>query len=146
MYERLVEHGFLSAETDMAMDQNERFHGLSAWRIESYHEMKKANPNASSDEFTEYIEAFNRFQESLKKFAEESLRAKVDNVCQILIRVLSRSLDFFIKKANVLKKGKQRMEKMLYTLIQEEQEVHSKYQSQPGWDGQRYSGRTDCQV
>ena len=124
VYERLVKHGHLSAETGVTMDQNERFHGLSAWRIQRYHEMKKENPDASSDEFTEYIEAFDRFQESLKKFAEESLRAKVEHVCQILIRVLSRCLDFFIQKANVLKKGKKLMMKTLETLLQEEEVVH----------------------
>ena len=124
VYDRLVKHGFLSAKIGVAMDQNDRFHGLSAWRIQRYHEMKKANPNAASDEFTEYIEAFDRFQESLKTFAEESLRARVEQVCQILIRVLSRCLDFFIQKANVLKKGKKLMLKTLETLLQEEREVH----------------------
>ncbi len=124
VYERLVKHGFLSAGTGVDMDQNERFHGLSAWRIQRNHEMKKKNPNASSDDFTGYIEAFDRFQESLKKFAEESLRARVEHVCQILIRVLSRCLDFFIQKANVLKNGKELMQKTLHTLLEEESEVH----------------------
>ncbi|KAL9965129.1 hypothetical protein ACROYT_G028884 [Oculina patagonica] len=124
VYERLVKHGFLSAENGVDMDQNERFHGLSAWRIQTYNEMKKKNPNASSDDFSGYTEAFDRFQESLKKFAEESLRARVEQVCQILIRVLSRCLDFFIQTANVLKKGKKLMEKTLQTLLQEEREVH----------------------
>ena len=125
VYERLVKHGFLSEEPGVSMDENERFHGLSAWRIQRYHEMKKKNPNASSDEFTGYVEAFDRFQTSLQKFAEESLRARVEQVCQILIRVLSRCLDFFIQKANVLKKSKKVMEKTLETLLQEEQEIHS---------------------
>ena len=124
VYDRLVKHGFLSAKIGVAMDQNDRFHGLSAWRIQRYHEMKKVNPNAASDEFTGYIEAFDRFQESLKTFAEESLRARVEQVCQILIRVSSRCLDFFIQKANVLKKGKKLMLKTLETLLQEEREVH----------------------
>ena len=124
VYERLVKYGFLSAEPGVTMDENERFHGLSAWRIQRYNEMKERNPKASSDEFTEYIEAFKRFQDSLKKFAEESLRARVEYVCQILIRVLSRCLDFFIQKANVLKKSTKVMMKTLQTLLQEEQEVH----------------------
>ena len=124
VYERLVKYGHLSAEPGVTMDGNERFHGLSAWRIQRYKEMKERNPNASSDEFTEYIEAFKRFQDSLKKFAEECLRARIEHVCQILIRVLSRCLDFFIQKANVLKKGKKLMMKTLQTLLHEEQEVH----------------------
>ncbi len=123
VYERLIKHGFLSAKTVVDMDQNERFHGLSAWRIQRYNEMKK-NPDASSDDFTGYIEAFDRFQESLKKFAEESLRARVEHVCQILIRVLSRCLDFFIQKTKLLKKGKELMQKTLHTLLEEESEVH----------------------
>ena len=124
VYERLVKYGHLSAKPGVTMDENERFHGLSAWRIQRYNEMKERNPKASSDEFTEYIEAFKRFQDSLKKFAEESLRARVEHVCQILIRVLSRCLDFFIQKANVLKKDKKLMMKTLQTLLQEEQAVH----------------------
>lgn len=124
VYERLVKHGYLSAEPGVTMDENERFHGLSAWRIQRYNAMNEENPEASSDEFTEYIESFNRFQDSLKKFAEESLRARVERVCQILIRVLSRCLDFFIQKANVLKKGKKLTMKTLQTLLQEEREVH----------------------
>jgi len=109
VYERLVKNGFLTAEPGVTMDENERFHGLSAWRIQRYNEMKENNPQAPSDEFAEYIESFKRFQDSLKKFAEESLRARVEHVCKILIRVLSRCLDFFIKKANVLKTGKKQM-------------------------------------
>ena len=124
VYERLVKHGYLSAEPGVTMDENERFHGLSAWRIQRYKVMKEMDPNASSDEFTEYIEAFQRFQDSLKKFAEECLRARVEHVCQILIRVLSRCLDFFIQKANVLKKSTKVMMKTLQTLLREEQEVH----------------------
>ena len=124
VYERLVKHGHLSEEPGVTMDQNERFHGLSAWRVQRYNEMLKRNPNASSDEFTEYIEAFKRFQDSLKRFAEESLRARIEQVCQILIRVLSRCLDFFIQKANVLKKGKRLMMKTLHSLLEEEREVH----------------------
>ena len=124
VYERLVKYGFLSAEPGVTMDENEQFHGLSAWRIQRYNEMKERNPKASSDEFTEYIKAFRRFEDSLKKFAEESLRARVEYVCQILIRVLSRCLDFFIQKANVLKKDKKLMMKTLQTLLQEEQAVH----------------------
>ena len=124
VYERLVKQGYLSAEPGVTMDKNERFHGLSAWRIQRYNVMKEKNPKASIDEFADYIEAFKRFQDSLKKFAEESLRARVEYVCQILIRVLSRCLDFFIQKANVLKKGKKRMMKTLQNLLQEEQVVH----------------------
>ena len=124
VYERLVKNGFLSAEPGVTMDENERFHGLSAWRIQRYNEMKEKNPQAPSDEFAEYIESFKRFQVSLEKFAEESLRARVEHVCKIFIRVLSRCLDFFIQKANVLKKGKKLMMKTLQTLLQEEQEVH----------------------
>ena len=124
VYERLVKSGYLSAEPGVTMDENERFHGLSAWRIQRYNEMKQNNPQASGDEFSEYIESFKRFQDSLKKFFEESLRARVEHVCQILIRVLSRCLDFFIQKANVLKKGKKLMMKTLQTLLQEEMEVH----------------------
>ena len=124
VYEKLVKYGYLSAESGVTMDENERFHGLSAWRIQRYNEMKEKNLQASSDEFSEYIESFKRFQVSLEKFAEESLRARVEHVCQILIRVLSRCLDFFIQKANVLKKGKKLMIKTLQTLLQEEQEVH----------------------
>jgi len=124
VYERLVKDGYLSAEPGVTMDENERFHGLSAWRIQRYNEMKKENPQAPSDEFAEYIESFKRFQVSLEKFAEESLRARVEHVCQILIRVLSRCLDFFIQKASVLKTGKEQMMKTLQTLLQEEREVH----------------------
>ena len=124
VYEKLVKYGHISAEPGVTMDENERFHGLSAWRIQRYKEMKERDPNASTDEFTEYIEAFRRFQDSLKKFAEECLRSRVEHVCQILIRVLSRCLDFFIQKANVLKKDKKLMMKTLQTLLQEEQEVH----------------------
>ena len=122
VYERLVKYGHLSSEVDM--NKNERFHGLSAWRIQQYHEAKKTNPNACSDAFTDYIEAFDRFQNSLKEFAEESLRARVEHVCQILIRVLSRCLDFFIQKANKLKKDRMLILKTLDTLLQEEREVH----------------------
>ena len=124
VYEKLVKYGHISTEPGVTMDENERFHGLSAWRIQRYKEMKERDPNASTDEFTEYIEAFRRFQDSLKKFAEECLRSRVEHVCQILIRVLSRCLDFFIQKANVLKKDKKLMMKTLQTLLQEEQEVH----------------------
>ena len=122
VYDRLVKHGHLSSEVDM--NQNERFHGLSAWRIQQYYKATKKNPNNCSDAFTDYIEAFARFQNCLKKFAEESLRARVEHVCQILIRVLSRCLDFFIQKANILKKDKKLILKTLETLLQEEQEVH----------------------
>ncbi|KAJ7373450.1 hypothetical protein OS493_013045 [Desmophyllum pertusum] len=80
VYEWLVKHGHLSGDT--LMEQNERFHGLSAWRIQQYHEMKKTKPKAPSDAFTGYIEAFDRFQNSLKDFAEESLRTRVEHVCQ----------------------------------------------------------------
>ena len=125
VYERLVKHGYFSAESGQAMDENERFHGLSAWRIQRYHEMKKKNPDAPDGEFTVYIEAFERFQNSLTKFAEESLRQRVEKVCEVLIRVLSRCLDFFIRKANVLKKGQQLMMKTLDTLLQQEMEVHN---------------------
>ena len=125
VYERLVKHGYFSAESGQEMDQNERFHGLSAWRIQRYHAMKKKDPNAPAGEFTGYIAAFDRFQNSLKKFAEESLRERVEKVCQVLIRVLSRCLDFFIQKANVLKKGQQLMMKTLDVLLQQEQEVHT---------------------
>ena len=123
VYERLVKNGFLSAEPGVTMDKNEGFHGLSAWRIQRYNEMKEKNLQDPSD--AEYIEAFKRFQDSLKKFAEESLRARVEHVCKILIRVLSRCLDFFIKKANVLKTGKKQMLKTLQTLLQEEREVYN---------------------
>jgi len=122
VWDRLVKYGHLSEKS--RMDENERFHGLSAWRVQRYNEMKKRDPTASSDEFTEYIQAFKRFQDSLTKFAEESLRARVEHVCQILIRVLSRCLDFFIQKANVLKKGKRLMIKTLQDLLKEEGEVH----------------------
>lgn len=122
VWERLVKYGHLSEGP--RMDENERFHGLSAWRVQRYNEMKKEDPTATSDKFTEYVEAFTRFQDSLTKFAEESLRARVEHVCQILIRVLSRCLDFFIQKANVLKKGKRLMMKALQDLLKEEEVVH----------------------
>ena len=125
VYERLVKNGFFSAESLQTMDQNERFHGLSAWRIQRYNEMKTKNPDAAPDEFTAYIQAFDRFQDCLKTFAEESLRQRVEKVCQVLIRVLSRCLDFFIKKANVLKKGQQMMMETLNVLLEQELEVHT---------------------
>ena len=34
VYERLVKHGYFPAESVQTMDENERFHGLSAWRIQ----------------------------------------------------------------------------------------------------------------
>ena len=122
VYERLVINGHFPSQ--LPMNQNERFHGLSAWRIQQYHALKKKNPEASSEEFTDYTQAFERFQNSLKKFAEESLRARVEYVCKILVRVLSRCLDFFIQKANVLKRGKKQILKTLETLLREEQQVH----------------------
>lgn len=125
VYERLVKHGYFPAESGQTMDENERFHGLSAWRIQRYKEMKKREPSAPAGEFTSYIEAFDRFHNSLKKFAEESLRERVEKVCQVLIRVLSRCLDFFIQKANMLKKGQQLMMKTLEVFLQQELEVHT---------------------
>ena len=127
VYQRLVQHGYFSEESFpiRCMDENDRFHGLSAWRLQRYHEMKKNNPNVPTGEFKGYIDAFERFQNSLKKFAEESLRERVEKVCQVLIRVLSRCLDFFIQKANLLKKGQKLMMKTLDTLLREEQEVHN---------------------
>lgn len=122
VYDRLVKNGHFSSQLNM--DENERFHGLSAWRIQQYHASKKKNPKASFDEYTDYVEAFERFQNSLKKYAEESLRARVESVCTTLIRVLSRCLDFFIQKANVLKKGKTQILKTLGTFLREEQQVH----------------------
>ena len=122
VYQRLVQHGYFPIR---CIDENDRFHGLSAWRLQGYHEMKKNNPNAPTGEFKGYIDAFERFQNSLKKFAEESLRERVEKVCQVLIRVLSRCLDFFIQKANLLKKGQKLMMKTLDTLLREEQEVHN---------------------
>ena len=127
VYQRLVQHGYFSEESSpiRCMNENDRFHGLSAWRLQRYHEMKKNNPNAPTGEFKGYIDAFERFQNSLKKFAEESLRERVEKICQVLIRVLSRCLDFFIQKANLLKKGQKLMMKTLETLLREEQEVHN---------------------
>lgn len=125
VYERLVKHGYFSEESLQAMDQNERFHGLSAWKIQRYNEIKKTNPNAAPGELIAYIQAFDRFQDCLKKFAEESLRERVEKVCQVLIRVLSRCLDFFIRKANVLKKGQQQMMKTLHVLLEQELQVHT---------------------
>ena len=126
VYERLIKHGYLSSEPSAPpMDQNERFHGLSAWRIQRYNALKKDSPKADPGEIDPYLQAFNRFQDCLKKFAEESLRARVEKVCQILIRVLSRCLDFFIRKANMLKKGQLMMMKTLDVLLQEEREVHT---------------------
>ena len=122
VYERLVKNGHFPSQ--LPMNQNERFHGLSAWRIQQYHALKKRNPKASFEEFTDYTEAFERFQNSLKKFAEESLRARVECVCKTLVSVLSRCLDFFIQKANVLRKGKKQILKTLETLLREEQQVH----------------------
>ena len=122
VYERLVKNGHFSSQ--LPMNQNEQFHGLSAWRIHKYRAMKKKNPEASFEEFTDYTEAFERFQNSLKKFAEESLRARVECVCKTLVRVLSRCLDFFIQKANVLKSGKKQILKTLERLLHEEQQVH----------------------
>ena len=122
VYERLVKNGHFPSQ--LPMNQNERFHGLSAWRIQQYHALKKRNPEASSEEFTDYTQAFERFQNSLKEFAEESLRARVECVCKTLVRVLSRCLDFFIQKANVLKRGKKQILKTLETLLREEQQVH----------------------
>ena len=123
VYQRLVQHGYFSEES--SPNENDRFHGLSAWRLQRYHETKKNNPNAPIGEFKGYIDAFKRFQNSLKKFAEESLCERVEKVCQVLIRVLSRCLDFFIQKANLLKKGQKLMMKTLDTLLREEQEVHN---------------------
>ncbi|XP_068731829.1 dual serine/threonine and tyrosine protein kinase-like [Montipora capricornis] len=125
VYERLVRYGYFPAESNQAIDGNERFHGLSAWRIQKYNQMKKTNPEAADEEFGIYIQAFDRFQNCLKKFAEESLRERVERVCQILIRVQSRCLDFFIRKANVLKKGQQMMTKTLEVLLKQEEEVHA---------------------
>ena len=122
VYQRLVTNGHFSSQ--QPMNQNEQFHGLSAWRIKKYHAMKKKNPKASFEEFTDYTEAFERFQNSLKKFAEESLRARVECVCKTLVRVLSRCLDFFIQKANLLKSGKKQILKRLERLLREEQQVH----------------------
>ena len=122
VYERLVINGHFPSQ--LPMNQNERFHGLSAWRIQQYHALKKEDPKASFEEFTDYTEAFEGFQNSLKKFAEESLRARVECVCKILVRALSRCLDFFIQKANVLKWGKKQILKTLETLLHEEQQVH----------------------
>ena len=122
VYERLVINGHFPSQ--LPMNQNERFHGLSAWRIQQYHALKMEDPKASFEEFTDYTEAFEGFQNSLKKFAEESLRARVECVCKILVRALSRCLDFFIQKANVLKWGKKQILKTLETLLHEEQQVH----------------------
>ena len=124
VYQRLVTYGHFSSEEPM--NQNEQFHGLSAWRIHKYRAMKKKNPEASFEEFTDYMEAFERFQNCLEKFAEESLRARVECVCKTLVRVLSRCLDFFIQKANVLKGGKKQILKILETLLRKEQQVHEK--------------------
>ena len=127
VYQCLVQHGYFSEEScpKRRMDENDRFHGLSAWKLQNYHEIKKNHPNAPTDEFKGYVDAFERFQNSLKKFAVESLRDRVEKVCQVLILVLSRCLDFFIQKANLLKKGKKVMIKTLDTLLREEQEVHN---------------------
>ena len=122
VYQRLVQNGHFPSQ--LPMNQNERFHGLSVLRIKQYHALKKKNPEASFEEFADYTEAFERFQNSLKEFAEESLRARVECVCKTLVRVLSRCLDFFIQKANLLKRGKKQILKTLETLLHEEQQVH----------------------
>lgn len=124
VYDQLVKLGYFPAESSGAMDENKRFHGLSAWRIQAYNRMKKADPKTAEKEFGVYIEAFHRFQSCLMKFAAESLRERIEKVCQILIRVQSRCLDFFIRKANVLKKGQQQMMKTLEVLLEQEKEVH----------------------
>ena len=122
VYQRLVTYGHFSSKESMS--QNEKFHGLSAWRVHKYRAMKKKNPEASFEEFTDYMEAFERFQNCLEKFAKESLRARVECVCKTLVRVLSRCLDFFIQKANVLKGGKKQILKILETLLRKEQQIH----------------------
>ena len=106
VYERLVKNGHFPS--GLPMNQNERFHGLSAWRIQQYHALKKRNPEASSEEFTDYTQAFERFQNSLKEFTEESLRARVKCVCKTLVRVLSRCLDFSLhSESQCFEKGKE---------------------------------------
>ena len=122
VYRRLVQNGHFPSQ--LPMNQNERFHGLSARRIKQYHALKKKNPEASFEEFADYTKAFERFQNSLKEFAKESLRARVECVCKTLVRVLSRCLDFFIQKANFLKNGKKQTLKTLEILLREEQQVH----------------------
>ena len=130
VYERLVKNGFLTQQPGVSMDENARFHGLSAWKIQEYHEKKRLHPqwDDPDDSFAEYIAAFERLQTSVKAFTRDCLGASVENACNMLIRVLSRCLDFFIQKANVLKKGKQQTMKMLDTLCRQEQEVHENIQ------------------
>lgn len=124
VYDQLVKLGYFPAESSGAMDENNRFHGLSAWRIQEYNRKKKADPGTADKMFGVYIRAFDRFKSCLVKFAEESLRERIEKVCQILIRVQSRCLDFFIRKANVLKKGQRQMMKTLEVLLEQEKEVH----------------------
>ena len=121
--EKLIKYGFLSADD---LRSKERFHGLSAWKIHKWNQQKKKNPEWDDPDYMEYIRDFERFKRCLQSFYEARLRAEIEKAAMKLIGVLSRCLDFFIKKANVLQKDNEAIMVMLQTAREEEQTVHER--------------------
>ena len=118
--EKLIKNGYLPAEGN-----KERFHALSAWKINKWNQQKKKNPRWNDPEYDEYIEGFERFKRCLQTFCEVRLLRIIERVSSVLIGVLSRCLDFFIKKANVLHKDNEAIRVMLQTAQEEEQTVNA---------------------
>ena len=119
--EKLIKHGFLSADD---LRSKERFHGLSAWKIHKWNQLKKENPEWDDPDYMEYIRDFEHFKRCLQSFYEARLRAEIEKAAMKLIGVLSRCLDFFIKKANVLLKDNEAIRVMLKTAQEEEETLH----------------------
>ena len=112
VYNELVKSGFLTAEPAHNMNENERFHGLSAWKLEDQRKLQESCPG-SEDADCYYTKSFDRFKKCLQNFSEACLGARIEEICSTLIAILSRCLDVFIREANVRLKDSNSMKRIL---------------------------------
>ena len=119
--EKLIRLGYLPKDEAKI---KERLHGLSAWKINECNKLREKNPKFDDPDLNGYMEDFERFKQCLKIFYKECLHENILRAASVLIKVLSRCLEFFIQKANDLHKENLAITNMLEEAKANEAEVH----------------------
>ncbi|XP_070553785.1 dual serine/threonine and tyrosine protein kinase-like [Ptychodera flava] len=91
-YDSLVREGFLPF--GVPMEQCDRFHGISNWKVKEYRRRKLSGPDP-------FLQDFQRFQQCLCDFVSLSLNAAILTSSRILIASHRGCLHFFIEAATV---------------------------------------------
>nr|XP_006822238.1 PREDICTED: dual serine/threonine and tyrosine protein kinase-like [Saccoglossus kowalevskii] len=115
-YNSLVKEGYLP--TGVKMEDCERFHGISNWRVKEYRKQGRRD----SDPF---VKDYYRFQQCLCSFVRSSLDSIVLAGSKLLLSSLTACLDFFIRRATASKEQQRQIKQKIEECRQQEGKIYS---------------------